>query len=115
MEKTNSPLTEYLQKMIQNHPNTIEHDVAAWLLTHNNPETGLRHLLEYGCAQGTVPDLTYYHQTYAFFDKHYKQIIDIYFEHNLMVPAQTDVKNYLAWKSFELVARIISNSAHIFY
>jgi hypothetical protein len=98
--------------MVVDHPNTIECAVATWLLDYTVPAERLDKLFEYGCKEGIVPELTYYHQTYAFFEQHYRQIMDLYFEYNLTVPAQTDVKNYLAWKSFELVARIMYNSLY---
>jgi hypothetical protein len=112
MENTTSPLTDYLQKMINDHPNTIEFEVATWLLEQEDPKCYLEDLLNHGCVSGLVPDLIYYHDTYAFFDRHYRQISDLRYEYEMVVPAQEDVKNYLAWACFELVAQVIYNSVY---
>ncbi|MGH1337268.1 MAG: DUF7222 domain-containing protein [Aureispira sp.] len=115
MEKTTSPFIKYLQKIVQDHPNTIEHAVATWLLSYDTPEHYLTKLLEQGCQHGIVPTLNYYRDTYLFFDTHYRQIVDLYYQYNVTIPAQTDIKNYLAWWSFETVARSMYNKARLFY
>lgn len=114
MENTISSLKAYLQKMLDEHPNTIEHAVASWLIDYDDPQAYLEDLLTHGCISGIVTDLVYYADTYQFFDTHYRQILDLYYEQDMTVPAQTDIKNYLAWWSFETVARIIANSVSIY-
>ena len=62
----------------------------------------------YGCASGTVPALTYYSDTEAFFDRHSEEIFELIedaAEEGIIDKKQIELsKNNLAWTAFELIA-----------
>ena len=62
----------------------------------------------YGCVSGTVPALTYYSQTEAFFDRHSEEIFELIedmAEEGIIDKKQIELsKNNLAWTAFELIA-----------
>ena len=62
----------------------------------------------YGCAGGTVPALTYYSDTEAFFDRHADEIFELIedmAEEGVIDKKQIELsKNNLAWTAFELIA-----------
>ena len=62
----------------------------------------------YGCVSGTVPALTYYSQTEAFFDRHSEEIFELIedmAEEGIIDKKQLELsKNNLAWTAFELIA-----------
>ena len=62
----------------------------------------------YGCASGTVPALTYYSQTEAFFDRHSEEIFELIedmAEEGIIDKNRLELsKNNLAWTAFELIA-----------
>ena len=62
----------------------------------------------YGCASGTVPALTYYSQTEAFFDRHSEEIFELIedmAEEGIIDKKQIELsKNNLAWTAFEILA-----------
>ena len=101
--------------MLNDHPNTIKHAVATQLLSYESLEHYLTKLLEQGCQYEIVPKLNYYRDAYAFFNDNTRQKIDLYYEYNITVPPQTDIKNYLAWWSFETVAHSMCNKETLFY
>ena len=62
----------------------------------------------YGCVSGTVPALTYYSQTEAFFDRHSEEIFELIedmAEEGVIDKNRLELsKNNLAWTAFELIA-----------
>lgn len=59
-----------------------------------------------------VSSLIFYQDTHEFFDKHYDEIEAIRSELaeqgiEIQIPSQSDLKNFLAWLSFEEKAREI--------
>ena len=62
----------------------------------------------YGCVSGTVPALTYYSQTEAFFDRHDEEIFELIedmAEEGIIDKNRLELsKNNLAWTAFELIA-----------
>ena len=62
----------------------------------------------YGCVSGTVPALTYYSDTEAFFDRHtdeiFELITDAKEEGALDLNNIERTRNELAWIAFELIA-----------
>ena len=62
----------------------------------------------YGCVSGTVPALTYYSDTEAFFDRHSEEIFELIedmAEEGIVDKKQIELsKNNLAWTAFELIA-----------
>ena len=62
----------------------------------------------YGCVSGTVPALTYYSDTEAFFDRHSEEIFELIedmSEEGVIDKNRLELsKNNLAWTAFELIA-----------
>lgn len=62
----------------------------------------------YGCTSGTVPALTYYSDTEAFFDRHSEEIFELIedmSEEGVIDKNRLELsKNNLAWTAFELIA-----------
>lgn len=55
----------------------IAAEVASEALSSEQPAEYLTDLLSHGCVSGMVGSLIYYHDTHAFFDKHYDEIEDL--------------------------------------
>ena len=74
-------------------------------------------LFQGGCASGFIGSLIYYSDTNAFFDKHYDEIDELRndYEESIGEPLKIegDLKNGLAWFSFEEVARQLANELDI--
>ena len=74
-------------------------------------------LFQGGCASGFIGSLIYYNDTNAFFDKHYDEIDELRndYEESIGEPLKIegDLKNGLAWFSFEEVARQLANELDI--
>ena len=68
----------------------------------------IENITTYGCVSGTVPALTYYSDTEAFFDRHSEEIFELIedmAEEGIIDKKQIELsKNNLAWTAFELVA-----------
>lgn len=107
--KSNS-LIQKLENVLETNSGTIKECVINEALSSNyeNPENFFKDLLQHGCISGMISSLIYYSDTEAFFDNHYEEIIAIKAEFeestgtSLEIPYQ--IKNYLAWFSFEQVA-----------
>lgn len=107
MKNSRSPLAKHLRKIVKDIPHRIEGEVASWLLETDDPVIYLRDLLNNGCRSGIVPHLVYCKDTHVFCDKHYDQIMDLYWGSEVSIPKNVDVKNYLAWFAFEAQASAI--------
>ena len=68
----------------------------------------IEHITTYGCVSGTVPALTYYSDTEAFFDRHSEEIFELIedmAEEGIIDKKQIELsKNNLAWTAFEILA-----------
>ena len=68
----------------------------------------VENITTYGCVSGTVPALTYYSDTEAFFDRHSEEIFELIedmAEEGIIDKKQLELsKNNLAWTAFELIA-----------
>ena len=68
----------------------------------------VENITTYGCVNGTVPALTYYSDTEAFFDRHADEIFELIEDmakEGIIDKKQIELsKNNLAWTAFELVA-----------
>jgi hypothetical protein len=100
-------ITQKLQEIIKNNPNTIKACVAQEALEHSYDDIKnfFSDLQQHGCISGMISSLVYYKDTEEFFHKHYEEIIDLKTEfeeatgESLKIPHQ--VANYLSWFSFE--------------
>ena len=68
----------------------------------------VENITTYGCVSGTVPALTYYSDTEAFFDRHSEEIFELIedmVEEGILDKNRLELtKNNLAWTAFELIA-----------
>ena len=68
----------------------------------------VENITTYGCVSGTVPALTYYSDTEAFFDRHSEEIFELIedmAEEGIIDKKQLELsKNNVAWTAFELIA-----------
>jgi DNA-binding ferritin-like protein len=81
-------------------------------MDYHNPKDFFEDLLSYGCQSWMVSSMIRYTDTHKFFDEHYDEIQDIRDELEeqwleVKIPTHTDLKNFLAWLSFEEKAREI--------
>ena len=105
-------IKKQLQEIIDQEPHAIKAVVAKELIEQEDPKQFSNDLYHYGCISGMVGSMIYYHDTYAFFDKHYHEILEIRGE---MISEGvfdekgfTDLKNEWAWIAYEYVAREIA-------
>ena len=106
---------EKLEAIIQNEPNTIKAQVAKEALDYTSEYivSFFEDLFRYGCISGMVASLVYYVDTHQFYDAHYNEIERIrenyeeFTEYPLSI--QGDLKNFLAWFSFEQTAYELAN------
>lgn len=94
----------YLNDFSQDQRCTIASIVTQVALESEDPKLFFQDLANHGCISGMVNGLVYYHDTYRFFDTHYQEIEEIREDYEIIVPLDQDLKNYLAWAVFELVA-----------
>lgn len=75
-------------------------------------------LMSHGCVSGMIGGLIYYKDTYAFFDTHYSDIMDLVNEYNYQgvgvdLMKDGDIKNTGAWFAYEETARQIAQDMGI--
>lgn len=104
MKTTSTSLTEYLKNLSEPHNFNISQVVAYEALQCDDPHIFFKDLLQYGCVSGMVGILVYYADTYAFFNRYYDEIEELRQEYDLIIPVDCNLKNYLAWFAFEIVA-----------
>lgn len=77
--------------------------------TKEEQMTYMRDVLSHGCVSGMVTELIYHRDTHAWFDEFYDEIEELReeFEENIGEPLRIngDLKNTLAWFSFEETLR----------
>ncbi len=107
-------MKDLLKQIINNHPLSIKAEVAREALNYDNPQVFFDDLLQHGCISGMVSQLIYYTDTHAFYDKHYEEIEELRTEYEEStgeaLEIKNNLKNYLAWFSFEQVAFQLVNS-----
>lgn len=108
MAVSNQSLKIALQNIIKSDAYGIEAEVAREALENTNVTSFFSDLLQHGCVSGMIGSLVYYHDTFAFFDKHYREIeiMREECEAGIGEPLQIngDLKNFLAWFTFEETA-----------
>lgn len=107
-------IKKQLQEIIDQEPHTIKAVVAKELIEQEDPKQYLEDLYYHGCLSGMVSSMIYYDDTYAFFDKHYHEILEIrgrVIEEGVFDESKfTDLKNEWAWIAFEHKAREIAHT-----
>lgn len=95
-----------LQQILEANHWTITEEVIKEALDYHSPKEFFEDLLQHGCQSWMVSSLIYYEDTHAFFEKYYDEIEEIrndlseqWIEIN--IPSHSDLKNFLAWLSFE--------------
>ncbi|WP_417822374.1 hypothetical protein [Terasakiella sp.] len=112
-----SRLITVLDDIIQNYPHSMKAHIAQIIMDHDEPETYLSDILNYGCISGCVSELVYYSDTHAFYDQYYYEIEELRqsFEEETgcAIEVQYDLKNFFAWFAFEHTAYQIANEAEL--
>lgn len=103
-----------LNELLEENSWTITEEVINEALEYDNPKEFFEQLLQYGCVSWMVWSLVRYSDTHKFFEKHYDEIQEIRDELEesgveVKIPTNTDLKNFLAWLSFEEVAYRVYN------
>jgi hypothetical protein len=104
-----------LQDIVENNPNTLKQEVAKEALEYDckNIRDFFSDLLQHGCECGMIGSLIYYVDTHKFYDKNYYEIEELRneYEDSIGEPLtiKGDLKNYLAWFSFEETACQLAN------
>lgn len=111
--KNISALKQKLDNLALSNNSSLERAVALEVEGYSEEEIKcfFNDLLQYGCISGMVSSLIYYYQTEAFFDEHYHEIMELKTDFEEMTGQALELpynlKNYLAWFSFEETARIL--------
>lgn len=81
-------------------------------------ENYIKDVITYGCVNGAVPELIYYSDTHAFYDKFYDdiEILREEYEEQLGEPItiKGDLKNFFAWFAYEQTCYQIANDLNLF-
>lgn len=98
-----------LELLEQNNWNITE-EVIKEAMDYDNPKDFFEDLLQYGCQSWMVWSMIRYKDTHEFFDRHYDEIEELRAELEeqwleIKIPTHSDLKNFLAWLSFEEKAR----------
>lgn len=105
MKTTSNHFTAFLKdKLNYLQTNGISRIVIKDVLASNDPVNFITDVISYGCDSGIVSHLVYYVDTYAFYDTHYDEIEQLRYEYRIQVPFNQDLKNFLAWRMYEIVA-----------
>lgn len=94
-----------LQKLLEENQWNITEAVIQEALESEDPKSFFEDLLQYGCQSWMVSSLVRYKDTHEFFNKHYDEIEEIRYDLEkqwieIKFPTN-DLKNFLAWLSFE--------------
>jgi len=108
-------MKDTLQKLLTENQWNITEEVIKEAMEYDNPKDFFEDLLQYGCQSWMVGWLVRYTDTHEFFDKHYDEIEELRNELDeqwieLNIPTHTDLKNFLAWLSFEEKSRELYDS-----
>lgn len=97
-----------LEKVSNESRDSIRKQVAIDALEYENVENFFGDLLTYGCASGMITGLIYYSDTHKFYDTYYNEIEEIRCEYEDQcgspLSINGDLKNWLAWFSYETTA-----------
>jgi len=109
-------MKDLLQQICKDNPGSIQSAVAQEVLDYDDPQSFFSDLQQHGCVSGMVNSLIYYSDTHAFYDKHYSEIEELRtdYEESTGEPLQIkgDLKNYLAWFTFEQMAYELGNDTN---
>ncbi len=110
-----SILQKKLSEIVLSEPNTIRAAVAQEALDFYPSEIAsfFSQLMNWGCSTGIVHTLRYFHDTHAFYDKHYQEIEDLRHDYESIIgqpiKVDSDYKNFMAWFAFEETAYQMTN------
>lgn len=96
-------------------------DIAKEIITNAHEDSGMplyeeikgfiNDIKKNGCSSGVAPNMTSMKNTYAFFDKHHVDILELINKGEITFETQSinDIKNDLSWMAYEIaVSRILS-------
>jgi len=107
-----------LSQVIRSNPDSLRAAVAAEALDCGyDIKSFFTDLFTHGCQSGMIGSLIYYHDTHAFYNKHYDEIEVLRYELEEVfgepLRVQGDLKNWFAWMAFEETARAIADQLEI--
>ena len=105
-------MKDTLQKLHEENHWNITEAIINEALEYDSPKSFFEDLLQYGCQSWIVSSMIRYKDTHEFYDKHYDEIEELRAELDeqwieLNIPTHSDLKNFLAWLSFEEKARFL--------
>ncbi len=86
-------------------------------LTDDEIKAGFKDFMRYGCASGMVRELTHYHDTAAFYKRHFEEIHALIEQDRKeagvsplrALANKSPLYNWLAWYAFEKIIRNIAD------
>ena len=110
--KLESLFCEYLSLVMAQKSNKLRSHVAEILLTANETSALIKDILAFGCASGCISSLVYRADTHEFYDTFYSEIEELRENYDFLngssLVIKGDLKNCLAWFSFQEVTRQIA-------
>ena len=92
---------------------TLKEEVKKIIESYDDPEEILKEVLNYGCVNGTIPEMVYYKDTLAFYERHKEEISELLndlgitpsdlngFDDTDPLCLETHNQNLLTWFGFE--------------
>lgn len=121
---SNSTTIDTANRDFQMHLETLSQQTdVAWsvareALEYDDPKDFFHDLARHGCISGMVGSLIRYTDTHAFFNEYYDEIqcLKDEWEENVWQPMKIewDIKNFLAWFSFEETAYQIASEWEVY-
>ena len=108
-------MKEKLEVIVKNEPQTIKNLVAKEALDYSSESITdfFSDLLQHGCISGMISELIYYVDTHKFYDTHYAEIEELRQNYQGVtgepLTIKGDLKNFMAWWSFEYIAYNLAN------
>ncbi|UUV46134.1 hypothetical protein [Bacillus phage vB_BanS-Thrax1] len=119
-------IIELIQNIANDTKSELEKTVAEYLLDYTDSredlESHIGDILHHGCVSGCVSDMTYFADTYKFFDEHYDEIQELAQEEKRMTgfdilsqiaEREQDLKNYMSWFAWETTVRNIADKIEL--
>lgn len=85
------------------------------IIEYNNPEDYLISVIEYGCINGTVSELSYEFQIDRFYNKFKDDLLNLYTECVKLDKASILTKRDLVWFGYEETIKEIANEIGLNY
>jgi len=114
-EELKTGFEAFLEEKMKNNIGLVKR-VAEIILDEEDMEMWCQDVMKGGCSSGIVSELIYYTDTYKWYDKYYHEIEDMRSQHEKsigvsMLKPDDDIKNKMAWFSFEETLQNLYNEA----